>query len=68
MSKKKFMLRIDPRLMTAVEKWAGDEFRSVNGQIEWIIHRSLKESGRLKNQLDKDRGVGSDRPDSSESR
>lgn len=62
------MLRIDPRLMTAVEKWAGDEFRSVNGQIEWIIHRSLKESGRLKNQLDKDRGVGSDRPDSSESR
>jgi len=34
-------------LFKAVEKWADDEFRSVNGQLEWIIHRSLKEAKRL---------------------
>jgi hypothetical protein len=32
----------------ALEKWAADEFRSVNGQIEWIINQKLKEAGRLK--------------------
>jgi hypothetical protein len=32
----------------ALEKWAADEFRSVNGQIEWILHQKLKESGRVK--------------------
>jgi hypothetical protein len=46
--KKPFALRLDPELMKAVEKWAGDEFRSTNGQIEWIINRALKDAGRLK--------------------
>jgi len=46
--KKNFVLRIDEDMYKALEKWAGDEFRSVNGQIEWIIDRSLKESGRKK--------------------
>jgi hypothetical protein len=46
--KKPFALRLDPDLMKAVEKWAADEFRSTNGQIEWIIHKALKDSGRLK--------------------
>lgn len=35
-------------MMEALEKWSADEFRSVNGQIEWILNRALKESGRLK--------------------
>ncbi len=48
-SKKNFVLRIDEAIYQALEKWAGDEFRSVNGQIEWIIQQQLKESGRLKN-------------------
>lgn len=49
MSKKKtFVLRIDPEMMKAVEKWAADDFRSINGQLEWIIHNALKESKRLK--------------------
>ncbi len=49
MSKKKtFVLRIDPEMMKAVEKWAADDFRSINGQLEWIIHNALKESNRLK--------------------
>jgi hypothetical protein len=46
--KKPFVLRMDPELLKAVEKWASDEFRSTNGQIEWIISKALKDSGRLK--------------------
>lgn len=48
-TKKNFVLRIDEETFKALEKWAGDEFRSVNGQLEWIIDRALKESGRKKN-------------------
>ena len=48
MSKKKFVLRIDEDLYEAVEKWAADEFRSVNGQLEWIIYQKIKEARRLK--------------------
>jgi hypothetical protein len=46
--KKPFVLRVDPELLKAVEKWASDEFRSTNGQLEWIIARALKDAGRLK--------------------
>jgi hypothetical protein len=49
MSKKKsFVLRLDPEMMDAVEKWAADEFRSANGQLEWLIAEALKKSGRWK--------------------
>ena len=48
MKKKAFALRIDPDLLKAVEKWASDEFRSTNGQLEWLIHRALRDAGRLK--------------------
>jgi hypothetical protein len=44
--KKNFVLRIDEETYKALEKWAADEFRSVNGQIEFIIDKALKESGR----------------------
>lgn len=47
-NKKKFVLRIDEETMALVEKWAADEFRSVNGQLEWIITKALRESGRNK--------------------
>ena len=47
--KKSFVLRIDEDTYKALEKWAADEFRSVNGQLEWIIDRALKDSGRKKN-------------------
>jgi hypothetical protein len=46
--KKSFVLRIDPEKMEAVEKWASDEFRSTNGQLEWIIDQALKKAGRKK--------------------
>lgn len=45
-AKKTFVLRIDEKTYAALEKWAPDEFRSVNGQIEFILDRGLKESGR----------------------
>jgi hypothetical protein len=45
--KKAFVLRVDPELMTKIEQWAADEFRSTNGQLEWIIHNALKNAKRL---------------------
>lgn len=43
---KGFLLRLDPATMELVEKWAAQEFRSVNGQIQWIIAESLRRHGR----------------------
>lgn len=45
---KSFILRIDSDTMDAVEKWATDEFRSINGQLQWIISEALRKNGRLK--------------------
>ena len=47
-NKKSFVLRIDEDTYKSLERWAADEFRSVNGQIEWIIQQKLSEVGRLK--------------------
>jgi hypothetical protein len=46
--KKSFVLRVNPEMIEAVEKWAADDFRSINGQLEWIIHNALKDAKRLK--------------------
>ena len=46
MQKKSFVIRIDPDKLSAIEKWASDEFRSINGQIEWILDQALRKSGR----------------------
>ena len=54
-AKKTFVLRLDEDVYKALEKWAGDEFRSVNGQIEWLIDASLKKAGRKKENT-KDKG------------
>lgn len=45
---KSFALRIDAEMMEAIEKWAEDEFRSTNGQLQYIIAEALRKSGRLK--------------------
>lgn len=45
---KSFLLRLDAATMEKVEAWAAQEFRSVNGQIQWIIAESLRRHGRLK--------------------
>ncbi len=47
-STKTFLLRVDAETMEAVEQWAADEFRSVNGQLQWIISEALRKSGRKK--------------------
>ena len=45
---KTFVLRVDAQTMEALEAWAEDEFRSINGQLQWIIADALRRSGRLK--------------------
>lgn len=47
--KKKFLLRIDETIYTALEKWAADDFRSINAQIEYLLKDALKKSGRVNN-------------------
>ena len=44
---KSFILRIDADTMEAIEAWAADEFRSTNGQLQWIISEALRKAGRL---------------------
>jgi len=46
--KKPFVLRLDPEVLKAVEKWAADDFRSTNGQLEWIVFKALKDASRTK--------------------
>jgi hypothetical protein len=46
--KKPFVLRIDQEKLKALEKWAADEFRSTNGQIEYILDQALRKAGRWK--------------------
>ncbi len=49
MSKKKvFALRVDEEVYVAIERWAADEFRSTNGQLEWIISKALKDARRFR--------------------
>ena len=45
--KKKFLLRIDEKIYAALEKWAADDLRSINAQIEFLLTDSLKKSGRI---------------------
>jgi hypothetical protein len=63
-AKKSFVLRIDPEVSNALERWAADEFRSMNGQIEYILYQALKKGGRLptKKESDKDQKLNKDQP------
>lgn len=47
-TKKSFVLRLNAEMYESLEKWAEDEFRSTNGQLEWIISEALRKAGRLK--------------------
>jgi hypothetical protein len=46
--RKAFLLRVDPETFDAVQRWAADELRSVNGQVEFLLRRALRDAGRLK--------------------
>jgi hypothetical protein len=52
--KKSFIIRIDAETLAAVEKWAADEFRSMNGQIEWILSEALKKAKRTPKKMSAD--------------
>lgn len=45
--RRSFLLRVDPELLQHVQRWADDDLRSLNGQIEFLLRRALRESGRL---------------------
>lgn len=45
--RKPFLLRIDPEVLAALQKWASDDLRSLNGQLEYLLRRVLQEAGRL---------------------
>ena len=47
-SRRPFLLRIDPEVLEALQLWANDALRSLNGQIEWILRRALVAAGRAK--------------------
>ena len=55
--KKSFGLRINGETMSALERWAADEFRSVNGQLEFIITDALRKAGRLRKNTDENDGI-----------
>jgi hypothetical protein len=45
--RKPFLLRIDPQILDALQRWADDDLRSLNGQIEFVLRRALQQEGRL---------------------
>jgi hypothetical protein len=45
--RKPFLLRADPKILEALQRWADEELRSLNGQIEFLLRRALQDSGRL---------------------
>lgn len=53
--RKSFLLRIDPKLHDSLERWAADELRSVNAQIEFLLRQALRQAGRLKEQDDEEK-------------
>jgi hypothetical protein len=57
-TRESFLLRTNPKVMEALRKWARDELRSVNGQIEYVLRRALADAGRLP----KDRPEGEEEP------
>jgi hypothetical protein len=48
--RKAFLLRIDPKVLEALQRWADDDLRSLNGQIEFVLRRTLRDQGRLKDE------------------
>ncbi len=53
--RKNFLLRIDPELFAALERWAGDDLRSVNGQIEYVLKEAVRRAGRVRKDDDQTR-------------
>jgi hypothetical protein len=56
--RKAFLLRIEPAVLDALQAWADDELRSLNGQIEFVLRRVLQEEGRLRSRPSSAKGAG----------
>ena len=56
--RKPFLLRIDPKVLEALERWAANDLRSLNGQIEFILRRALIDQGRMKKEPTAERSSG----------
>lgn len=61
--RKTFLLRIDGKVLDALRKWADDDLRSLNGQIEFVLRRALRERGRLKETVQEAAPDGEESPD-----
>ncbi len=55
--RKPFLLRVDPAVLAALQRWAADDLRSLNGQIEFVLRRALEERGRLPPPREKEPGT-----------
>jgi len=51
--RKSFLLRVDPALLEQVQRWANDDLRSLNAQIEFLLRRALQQSGRVRDEEEK---------------
>lgn len=51
MAKKQYPLRLEPKLYVSLERWAADEFRSVNAHIEFLLREAVRHAGRLKDRV-----------------
>lgn len=53
LARSSFLFRVDPAVLNALKKWAEDDLRSVNGQLEFIVRKALRDAGRGSEKLDK---------------
>ncbi len=63
MKRKTYPLRINPEILTALQRWANDDLRSVNAQIEFVLRESLVKAGRMKRQSSVDTGAELEKED-----
>jgi hypothetical protein len=61
--RKPFLLRIDKSVLTALQRWADDDLRSLNGQIEFVLRRALSDHGRAVDATDRKRSISPDESD-----
>lgn len=66
-ARKPFLFRTDPEILEALQRWAADELRSVNGQIDYLLRHSLREAGRFPQRSKLDGSVRERSPDNTES-
>ena len=55
--RKSFLIRVDREVLDAVQRWANDDLRSLNGQIECLLRRALRDAGRVSKQVPADRNI-----------